>query len=233
MLMKKRITLCLLLLTFLPQWSSANATLHEAKILPATAIKGSARSDALTSDAKRLSVWDTPEILKLNKFAPLVLTGNPEQVVGIHVDGVLELKVVAQPPSNPAYISSEPHAVTQFSLAARYGTLGFLAHNFLSGGLFFDLQMGDTISVVYGNGDIKYFMVLEIKRYRALDPTSTTSSFIEIGDGNPTLRVNQLFDRIYAQPGNLVLQTCFLAFGDRLGGRYFVIAGPVQADETP
>ena len=43
-----------------------------------------------------------------------VENGNPDQVVGVYVVGLMALPVVQQPYGSPAYVSEQPEVATQF-----------------------------------------------------------------------------------------------------------------------
>jgi hypothetical protein len=157
----------------------------------------------------------------------LAYTGNAKQPIGVFVKDVMAFPIVEQPRNNPAFVSEEEDKITHFSLAERYGTIGLLAHNDRAGVTFFELQTGDVIWIIFGNGTMKRFRVSAVERYQALSPTSPYSTFVNLDD--PTrkrLSASELFLRIYQQPGNLVLQTCIAQGNEPSWGRLFVIAEP-------
>lgn len=161
-----------------------------------------------------------------DSFIAEIENGNPWQLVGIFVEDKLEISVVYQPSSNPGYVSGMDDTATKFEMASNYGTLGMLAHNYLAGEKFFELETGDMVYVIYGDGTYDQYEVAEIKQYQALSPYSAYSSFIDLED-NTYLSVEQLFYSIYQGDGELVLQTCIENEGIDSWGRYFVIAEPV------
>lgn len=69
-------------------------------------------------------------------FSESVQTREVEVLRGVYVPNVLALPVVQQPADQPYYVSNRDGEATQFSMAARYGNIGLLAHNTLSGRLF-------------------------------------------------------------------------------------------------
>jgi hypothetical protein len=137
-----------------------------------------------------------------------------------------DLPVVQQPEGNTNYVSSNDGEVTQFAAAASYGNIGLLAHNYLSGSSFSQLDIGHTVGLVYEDGRIEEFVVTEILRYQAVDPKNPYSSFINMENENETLTVKQMFDRAYLGEHHLTLQTCIAAEGVSSWGRLFVIAMP-------
>ncbi len=156
-------------------------------------------------------------------------TGNSEQVTGIFVDGALALRVGQQPSGSPAYISSNVGEVTQFGLASDYGSLGLLAHNYLSGNDFFRLSEGQTITLVFGDGSIKSYLINEIRSFAALEPDSVYSNFVDLDKGGSILSASDLFHNMYNEDNSLVLQTCIANNGVSTWGRVFFIASPITS----
>ncbi len=163
---------------------------------------------------------------QLDSFILEVENGNTWQMVGIFVEDKFEISVVYQPSSNPGFVSGIEDTATKFDMASDYGTLGMLAHNHLAGEYFFELESGDLVYVIYGDGSYDQFEVSEIKQYQALSPYSAYSNFVDLEDDS-YLSVEQLFYLIYQGDGELVLQTCIDNEGIDSWGRYFVIAEPV------
>ena len=135
-----------------------------------------------------------------------------------------------QPAADAGYVSDQPNAITQFRMAAQYHTIGLLAHDYLAGASFHELQAGSELYLVYGDGRTKNYRVYEVQQFQALSPSSPYSSFIDMSD-QTKLSADQLFYRIYGL-GNatLVLQTCISTPSVPSWGRIFVLARPV---ETP
>src|SRR5512139_396553 len=75
-------------------------------------------------------------------FSESVQNGEADILRGVYVQNVLALPVVQQPADQPYYVSSRDGELTQFSLVSRYGNIGLLAHNTLSGSLFSGLAPG-------------------------------------------------------------------------------------------
>jgi hypothetical protein len=144
--------------------------------------------------------------------------------VSIHDEG--SFPVVQQPPGDTNYVSKNDGEVTQFASASRYGNIGLLAHNYLSGKSFSELRIGEEIQLVYSDGRVETFVVKEILRYKALDPKSPYSSFQNMDDTDETLTVGQMFDRAYQGGHHVTFQTCIAAEGNSSWGRLFIIAAP-------
>ena len=162
----------------------------------------------------------------LLEFRTMLDYGSRNRIVGIYAPGNFALPVVQQPSSNPGFVSAEAEVLTQFGLASEYGTLGFLAHNTLSGVNFFDLKVGETIVLVLGDGILRTFIISEQLSYQALSPSSPYSNFRDLNDTSIEITSTDLFNQIYAEKGKLVFQTCIASNGVENWGRYFVIAVP-------
>ncbi|HWQ04148.1 MAG TPA: hypothetical protein VN452_02200 [Longilinea sp.] len=172
---------------------------------------------------------DFARLPSLREFIPSITNGNPKQLVGVFINQTMALRVVQQPASNPGFVSSAPEVVTQFSLASQYGTIGLLAHNTAAGQAFDDIHSGQKIILIYGNGDLKYFMVEQIRQFQALSPTSPYSNFTDLANSEKLLSAENLFYQIYQSKGNLVFQTCIERDNELSWGRLFVIAHPIGA----
>jgi hypothetical protein len=144
---------------------------------------------------------------------------------GVYVEGVLDLPIVQQPADDPYYVSELDGEATQFSMASQYDNIGLLAHNTLSGKSFSKLEVGHEVQLVYGNGEVEYFVVTEVLRFQAMQPESVSSSFRNL-DRNETLSAGEMFNRAYVGVHRLVFQTCIAAEGNVSWGRLFVIAMP-------
>jgi hypothetical protein len=152
-----------------------------------------------------------------------------DQIAGVYVPGVLSVPVLQQPPGYPNFVSTEDNSVTQFGLANKYGAVGLLAHNYLSGQKFLDFRLGDEVVLVYGDGRQSRYKINRIERYQALSSTDAYSTFVDANDlDGRRLTSTDVFHRIYASPNRLVFQTCLEANGDPSWGRLFVIAEPVE-----
>jgi len=158
-------------------------------------------------------------------FRRLVQNGEANVLRGVYVEDVLALPVVQQPADEPYYVSNHEGETTQFSMPARYGNIGLLAHNTLSGKFFSQLVTGQEVRLVYGDGRVEYFVVKDILRFQALEPENVSSSFRNL-DRQETLSAGQVFQRAYVGKRHLVFQTCIQANGNASWGRLFVVAEP-------
>jgi hypothetical protein len=165
----------------------------------------------------------------LADFVHSISNGNPNQLVGVYVPGVMSMPVGQQPAGNAGYVTRENNQVTQFGLANQYNTVGILAHNDLAGALFSEIQTNQYAILVYGDGHLEYYVVNEIQMYQALSPTSTFSDFINLDGSQEHLSAGDLFNRVYAPGERLVFQTCIAAQGDPSWGRMFITATPATS----
>ncbi len=170
----------------------------------------------------------------LDDFVATLKNGQASQVVGVYVPEVLALKVAQQPANNLAYVNESLGYATQFGLAAQYGTIGLLAHNYLSGALFFNLSAGQEVDVIYGDGSMRSYTILILRRFQALSPRDPASNFVDLDDNSGAQISNaDVFQQIYAEGDRVVFQTCINANGNPSWGRLFVIATPISLHFNP
>jgi hypothetical protein len=177
------------------------------------------------------SVEDTAgidPIPSLREFVVAIKTGDPKTVVGVYVPGVLALPIVQQPSNSPAYVAPIPGVATQFRMAKEYGTDALLAHNYLSGKLFFNLVAGQRVVLVFGDGRVRFYEVKELNSYQALSPNSPYSNFIDLANPGSVLSAADVFLENFAAGSSLVFQTCIESGGVESWGRLFVKAEPVR-----
>ena len=165
----------------------------------------------------------------LASFVQTVIDGQAGALRGVYVPGVLAMPVVQQPSGNPVFVSTTDNEITEFAMAAEMGNVGLLAHNYLAGTSFFNLQLGQEVSLVHGDGHVEYFKVSRIERYQALDPYSPYSEFRDLETG-VTITAEELFRQVYRGERHVTFQTCIEANGNSSWGRIFVIAEPKQID---
>jgi hypothetical protein len=160
-------------------------------------------------------------------FVNSVKNGRSDQVTGVYVENRLSLRVVQQPANDAAFVATIDGTATQFLMAFQVaGNIGLLAHNYLAGRLFFDLQTGDIVQLIYGDGNVSEFEITTIYQYQALNPSSPYSNFLDIQNGE-TLSANDLFYRVYGGDFHLTFQTCIAQDNNDSWGRMFVIALPL------
>lgn len=161
-------------------------------------------------------------------FVAAVTNGDSRVVRGVYAPGVLALRVQQQPTDNAGYVPSAAGVAAQFQYAAQAGVTGLIAHNYLSGELFFNLGIGQELIVVYGDGSLQHYTVSQLQRYQALNPNSPYSDFVDL-DSNETISSTDLFNRVYGGAHHLTLQTCISNNDNLTWGRLFVIAEPTES----
>jgi hypothetical protein len=159
-------------------------------------------------------------------FSKTVQNGDASTLRGVYVPDVLALPIVQQSAGNAGYVSIEDGKLTQFGMASRFGNIGLLAHNHLSGKSFSQLAVGQEVRLVYGNGKVENFVITEVLQYQALQPTSPRSSFQNLAKKDETLTAEQMFKRVYFGDRHVTFQTCIAKDGSSSWGRLFVIAVP-------
>ncbi|GAB4547064.1 MAG: hypothetical protein Fur002_22750 [Anaerolineales bacterium] len=163
----------------------------------------------------------------LNEFVRQVFNGEPDALRGIYIPNTLALRIEQQPANDPKFISSERLTATEFSMAARLGNVGLLAHNNLAGKLFFDIRPRAEITLVYGGGGTETFVVNAINAYQAL----AGGNYLNLTSGE-VVSSRALFEQMYEGERRLTLQTCIEYNGDKNWGRLFILAAPRRADEN-
>lgn len=163
----------------------------------------------------------------LVEFLFQVVTGDPGLLKGVYVENVLALPVVQQPERNYMYVSEELGVITQFQSATRRGVTGLLAHNYLSGDLFFGLEIGQTVTLVYGDGAVREYLVTDIQSYEKLTKGSSTSDYVNTATGE-RLSTQELFGRMYTGEDKITFQTCIKQGSDWSWGRIFITALPAE-----
>lgn len=172
---------------------------------------------------ERKIVQATATVSALDAFAAAVRTG-AHVLVGLYSPSGLQLRVDQQG-GDPLHVNANWGWASQFGLAAQYGSLGLLAHNFLSGAAFADVGIGQELDAVFGDGAVRRYSVSTIRRFQALRPSDPYSDMLDLATG---LRISSTdtFMQVY-KGDRLVLQTCITENGDPIWGRLFVIAGPL------
>lgn len=161
----------------------------------------------------------------LDEFALQVKNGQAEELRGVYIPGLLAAPVVQQPQGMDDFVSPIQNIITQFDLASQFGATGLLAHNYLAGEYFSQLEKNQKFYLVYGDGNEAAFIVREILQYQALDPTSISSTFVNLNNGD-ILTASAVFLKAYNRPGQVTFQTCITRGNNLNWGRLFVIAEP-------
>ena len=181
--------------------------------------------------------WDIPaappsrsidqEYPDLREFVEAVRDGKADQIQGVYVPEVFALPVIQQPKNNAIYVSNKRGRLTQFRKAAENGVTGLLAHNYLSGELFYRLTPRQELMVVFGDGTLQRYQVTKIWQYQKLEATRLRSDFVDLSSGQK-FTSGQIFDHFYRGEHRLIFQTCLEANGILDWGLTFVVAVPVD-----
>lgn len=201
--------------------------------VPVTGLKTD-RFDALVDPAQNnpdansqpMPVTGEKSNAALQAFVDAVSDGESGIIRGIYSEDVFEYPVMQQPASQPGFVAEDEDVVTEFAMARKYGTTGILAHNFLAGEAFFELEISDIVQIIYGDGTVESYEITEIERYQALSPNSTNSTFTDLETGE-TITASQLFKKVYSGDHHLTLQTCIQVGAEDSWGRIFIIAEPL------
>lgn len=157
------------------------------------------------------------------RFKQQVLEGQENNLRGVHVEDVLALPVVQQPEEDPLFVDENMGTATQFQLANKKGVTGILAHNYLSGELFFNLKIGQEVHLVLGDGSTHSYRINEIQRYQKLTPGSNSSRYIDLST-QEELSTSEVFQRVYTGPDHVTFQTCIEKDGNWSWGLIFILA---------
>ncbi len=177
------------------------------------------------SSAEEVSANVVPS---LNDFVAAVSNGDATVVRGVYVPDVFALRVQQQPVGQAGHVTSVVGVVSQFGYAAQSGVTGLIAHNYLSGELFFNLEIDQEVIVVYGDGSEQRYVVRDLQQYQALSPNSPYSDFLNL-DTNEKLSSTDLFNKVYTGAHHVTFQTCIANNGNLTWGRLFVIAEPLES----
>lgn len=161
----------------------------------------------------------------LNEFIASVSDGQAGIVRGLYIPGLIALKIVQQPEGQIDFISYEEDSATQFQSPSHFGVIGLLAHNFLSGRFFFQIEPGQVLTIVYGDGRIEEFKVDDIHDYQRLTELDLHSDFQDLNT-QKTVTADQVFQQYYQGQRHLTLQTCLESEGNWNWGIRMITAYP-------
>jgi len=169
---------------------------------------------------------ENKEYKSLNDFILSVANGQADVITGIFMEEGFAFPVIQQPEGQPAFVSSADEVVTEFAMPRTHGVVGLLAHNYLAGKFFFEIQMNDIIQIIYGDGQVENYQVVAIQQYQALQPNSPSSEFLDL-ETSQKLTASQLFNKVYTGEHHITLQTCIQDGMVDTWGRLFIIAEPI------
>jgi hypothetical protein len=151
-----------------------------------------------------------------------------DELVGIFAPGNFEFKIIQQPLNHPEYVSEQEDSLTEFSLAKSETSTGLLAHNYLAGKHFSNLEIEDLLITISADKTISVYQITEISSYQALQPENPYSYFKDTNNPTQLLTSTALFKEIYRDSQTLVLQTCIAQDGQPSWGRLFIKAVLVE-----
>jgi hypothetical protein len=162
----------------------------------------------------------------LEEFVRQVSDGREGILTGVYVAGVMALKVLQQPDGDSGFISAEDGTVTQFQSSTFYGVVGLLAHNFLSGRYFQELNPGREVMLIYGDGSLENYRIIGIANFERLTQGDLRSNFRNLAT-DAEWTVDEVFNQFYTGDHHLTLQTCIEKDGVWNWGVQFIVAEPV------
>ncbi len=177
---------------------------------------------AFASSNISIPVESTQDVLA--DFVDTVYNGKSKEIVGIYIEDKLAMPIVQQPEDDHAFISSRKDTLTQFALPADYGVIGVLAHNTEAGEAFYELELGDVVVVVYGNGATDRYEITNDEVWKAYNPQDAYNGTFESMSTRETLSLRDLFIQTYTKPDTLVFQTCYAQGSNLQWGRLFITA---------
>lgn len=143
------------------------------------------------------------------------------------VDGGFSLPIMQQPNGDTMYVSSKANMITQFSRPADNGVTALLAHNYRSGVQFYELAVGQKITVTYGGSITRDYEVVSMNRFQKVIPSDRYSDLIDL-ETNITMTSTEVYNRFYRGTPRVTFQTCLEKDGNLEWGLYFVVAEPVS-----
>lgn len=114
----------------------------------------------------------------------------------------------------PLCVSPNDGVFTEFAMARHDGSTGLLAHDYLSGGDLFALEVGDRIEVVFTDQTVTYRLGDILRVYQ--------QNAHKFGYNGLTMSAEEVFSLAYGSDNTLTLQTCDGNY------RVFFVAHPIK-----
>ena len=167
-------------------------------------------------------------VVSLEDFTASVSNGDSSMVVGVYKRATFALKVIPQPEGNFAYLPDTEELLVQLAQAEElYGNLGLAAHNNLAGKYIAELTPGDIINIIYGDGTIFKYEIINVKSYQAFLPDDLYSDYKDLEDGR-VYSSSQLFEKAFGGENQIGLITCISQDDISTWGRIVVVGVPVE-----
>jgi hypothetical protein len=179
-----------------------------------------------TRDAAPTNNADFAHTDSLHSFFEETASLEDQELRGVFVEDVLTLPVIQQPKDDYLFVSDQLGVVTQFQGSAKNGVVGLLAHNYLSGDLFFQLAVDQDVNLVFGDGRVSRYLITDIQSFEKLEGDAHTSNYINLDTGEE-LTTRKLFSLMYTGEDKVTFQTCIKKGSDWSWGRIFIVATPL------
>jgi hypothetical protein len=170
-----------------------------------------------------------PALLDLSLFKDIeseFLTQHVPKASWVTVKDGFSLPILPQPADNAVYVTNRLNMITQFSRPALNGVTALLAHNYRSGKEFYNLNIGQRITVTYDEDLSRDYLVVSINRFRKIEPSNIYSRLVDL-ETDKELSSTEVYNRFYSGTHHVTFQTCLEGEGRLDWGLYFVVADPV------
>lgn len=159
------------------------------------------------------------------QFAETIYNGKADEVSGVYVEKLIALPVIQQPLNDVTFVADLMGTVTQFQSAADHGVIGLLAHNYLSGALFYQLTNGQEVRIVFGDGSYQVYKVKGSYEFQKLEPSNLHSDLVDLSSDR-LMTADQVFNQFYNGGPHVTFQTCLEKYGISNWGLTFIVAVP-------
>ncbi len=177
-------------------------------------------SREVMNNTRTLSIPVTGRIEKESEIGSFSGSNNAITISQVTVPGKFSYSVTQSGNSVP----NQAGVVGQYAEAKGNGNIGLLAHNYLAGSSFAWINYGDEVRVTNSSGNIEYYVVTNILKFKASNPNDFTQPFIDESSGQQ-YSARGLFNIAY-QSGMVTFQTCITKGGSTTWGILFVQAAP-------
>lgn len=150
------------------------------------------------------------DVPSLDAFIASVVVGDSESPVGLWADGLMALRIVEGHDND---VPSTNSTASTYGWALDHGVLGLLIHDYLGGSRIYQLNRGNRIALILGDGSVEWYVSQDSVYYESLGyssagftgPFRLWSCFACPYDQS----VNELQWRHYAGEPHLAIQTCY------------------------
>lgn len=157
------------------------------------------------------------------------MNGNPDQVVGAYVEEIMAAEVVQQPEDDGEWVSSQVNTLTNYQAASALGVKGLLANPEQTGALFSQLQQGQDVIIINGDGSLLTYQVVATLEFQVVTPGDPNSDLIEL-QYKIRMPAEVVFAGIYNGTDRVVFQTNIVRDGITNWGRMYVVAFPFSSE---